>query len=202
MSEEAASEEAKKDDPEAGGTEVATGSDLPPKVDLKLRLQAAGMDIALAMVCVLGGTVLGIVANIIGLSILTPILGCLGSVAGGGYLLVRDSLNDGRSVGKQQMGLTVATPSGNACTQSQSIQRNAFLGAPMIIMAVLQLGAGVLTAIPLIGWIFGIFTGGLIFLVGLGCSLPALYELAMVVQMDPDGRRMMERNTACYTALQ
>ena len=90
---------------------------------------------------------------IIGLARLPDVLGFLSAA---GYLLVRDGLFDGRSVGKKLIGLSVAAEDGPADYRA-SIIRNAPLAA-----------AYVLFLIPYAGWVVGPLALGVECLIALG----------------------------------
>lgn len=187
-----AAEGEKKDAAEAGGEEVGGGS-VPPKVDTGKRFLAFLVDSIIAgVVGGVGGVIGGIVGGIVH-PILGGILTGLAQGAGGGYLLLRDSLNDGRSVGKKVMKLTVQTPDGSPCTQEQSIQRNMIIALPSMIAA----AGAIFGGIPVLGMIVGLVAmlGGLI------ASLAYLYEAIQVLALDANGRRMMELKSQTYTVL-
>jgi len=181
--------EEKKDAVEAGGDEVGGGSlDVPPKVDNMKRFLAVLIDgvlagVVMAVIGAVGGVLAGMVSGMIG-----GIVIGLGQAVGGGYMLIRDSLNDGRSFGKKFMGLTVKTPDGSPCTQQQSIQRNMLQGGPLVVMG----GATIL------GSLVGIL-GTLLGLVGAVIGLGSLYEAVQVVALDANGRRLMESKAQVYT---
>jgi uncharacterized RDD family membrane protein YckC len=74
------------------------------------------------------------------------------------YLLISDGLFDGRSVGKRLMGLrVVSSEHGGPCIMKESILRNAFLGAGLLLYL-----------IPLVGWVFTALISAVEFLVLLG----------------------------------
>lgn len=67
-----------------------------------------------------------------------------GFFAGLAYLLISDGLFDGRSLGKQIIGLrVVSTVTDNACSVRESILRNFMLCTGILLWK-----------IPLVGWIF------------------------------------------------
>jgi len=81
-----------------------------------------------------------------------------GFFAGPAYLLISDGLFNGKSLGKQLIGLKVISlASGNACSVRESILRN----------LILCLGVA-LWRIPLIGWILMLLILGFEFIMLLG----------------------------------
>lgn len=188
----AAPEAEKKDAAEAGGEEVGGGG-VPPKVDTGKRFLAFLVDgIIAGVVGGVGGTIGGIIGHMIH-PIVGGILTGLAQGAGGGYLLLRDSLNDGRSVGKKVMKLTVQTPDGSPCTQEQSIKRNTIIALPSLLAAAGAFFGG----IPVLGMIVALVAG----IGSLVASLAYLYEAIQVLALDANGRRMMELKSQTYTVL-
>ena len=93
---------------------------------------------------------------IIGLARLPDVLGVLSAV---GYVLIRDGLFQGRSVGKKLIGLSVVTegvPAG-APAYRESIIRNVPLAAAYLLFL-----------IPYAGWVLGPLALGMEWLVALG----------------------------------
>ncbi len=93
---------------------------------------------------------------VIGLNRLPDVIGFLSAI---GYILVRDGLFSGRSVGKKVIGLRVvrADDVGTAATYRESIIRN----LPFALAYMLYL-------IPYIGWLFGTAALGVECLVAVG----------------------------------
>lgn len=78
--------------------------------------------------------------------------------AGLSYILISDSLLQGRSIGKYFMGLRViSTDTNEPCSVKESIMRNAPFGLGLILYKV-----------PFIGWIFIIIIAAFEFLIILG----------------------------------
>ena len=169
----------------ASGAISSHDASLPAKVAPAKRFTAAAID---------GGIALGI-SLLAGLVMFIPVFGgllaCLSHAAAGGYLLIRDSLNDGRSFGKKSQGLTVQTPTGAPCTLEQSIYRNLLIGAPSVVMALLSL----FMMIPFLGFLVMLVSAPIALVV----SIPALYELVQVATLDPKGHRLMETRQQCFT---
>lgn len=93
---------------------------------------------------------------IIGLARLPDVLGLLSAL---GYILIRDGLFQGRSVGKKLIGLSVVTEGvrGGAPAYRESIIRNAPLAAAYILFL-----------IPYAGWVLGPLALGMECLVAVG----------------------------------
>jgi uncharacterized RDD family membrane protein YckC len=93
---------------------------------------------------------------VIGLSRLPDVLGFLSA---SGYLLIRDGLFQGQSLGKKLIDLNVVTDDApnNAATYRESLIRN----SPLV-------AAYILFLIPYIGWILGLMAIGVECLVALG----------------------------------
>ena len=97
-----------------------------------------------------------------------PIIGTLVVAA---YMLLKDGLFEGQSVGKKLMNLRVVTLDGKKADFDVSAKRNAIFVVPYII-----------TIIPLIGWIIG----------GILSLVAAIVEIIAVVN-DDKGRRMGDK---------
>lgn len=93
---------------------------------------------------------------IIGLARMPDVLGLLSAL---GYILIRDGLFQGRSVGKKLIGLSVVTEGvrGGAPAYRESIIRNAPLAAAYILFL-----------IPYAGWVLGPLALGMECLVAVG----------------------------------
>ncbi len=110
------------------------------RVDLTIRAVAGFVDLLI----------------IIGLARLPDVLGFLSAT---GYLLIRDGLFDGRSIGKKLIGLRVAledVPGGIADYRASIIRNVPFAAAYVLFL------------IPYAGWILGPLVFGMECLVGLG----------------------------------
>lgn len=190
MSEDEQVPDQKAEAVEAGGGEAGGAALMvvPPKVDPQRRAQAALLDVG--GVYLLAG-VLNMVAMAIMPFVFGPIVGVAVWGAAAAYVAVRDSLNEGQSFGKQQMGLRVVTSKGRPCTMSESATRNALLAAPAALSAV----GSMLSIVPILGWLAAVPVYFLAFVVGLA----GLYETAQVFALDPKGRRLMELKAEAYT---
>lgn len=117
--------------------------------------------------------------------IVPRLLGFIGSVIGLGYVLGRDMLAGGRSIGKQVQGLRLVTTSGMPITFMDSARRNALFA----IGSALGLVAATLQLIPCLGDAVACLLSPLIFLGGLVSLGIAIFEMVKITQ-DPEGIRM------------
>lgn len=146
--------------PEATSTFDTTSLEAPvavsqTKADTGKRILAAIID--------------GLICGVVGL---IPIAG---GIAGAAYMLVRDGLEldfmNGRSIGKNVMGIRPIQLDGSAMDIGASVKRNIpFAIAPIIMI------------IPILGWLLAPFVGLLI----------GVVELVLVLT-DADGRRMGDK---------
>lgn len=179
---------------ESGGDEVAgTLPAIPPPVDPGLRALALVVDFVAVYFLVFCG---GILAGILGAALRAPFLGHglisgMANLIGAYYLLVRDSEQFGRSLGKRLTGLRVVGPGGENCTRVLSMRRNALLAAPFVLNGL----SGFLMLIPVVGLIAGMGLG----LVSLAAMVAVLFEGLQVLVLDRDGRRASERRSGAFT---
>lgn len=98
------------------------------------------------------------VLDFIIIAVMAEVVPRSGFYAGLFYMLISDSLFEGRSLGKYLMGIrTVSLNNGTPCSVKDSIIRNSTFGVGIL-----------LSRIPLIGWIFLIIIAAFEFLVLLG----------------------------------
>ena len=90
----------------------------------------------------------------------------IGGIIGFVYMLIRDSLIDGQSIGKKLLNIKVVTDH-EKVTYNDSIKRNIIFAIPSLFMI-----------IPAVGWIIGGVLGVIIYIV----------EIIKVVN-DPEGKR-------------
>jgi uncharacterized RDD family membrane protein YckC len=185
----------KKDAAEAGGEEVGGSAmaGIPPKIPTDKRFLALLIDIGVTFGIGLVGMILTFGVGLVS-SALATLLSAAAQGISAGYLALRDSLNDGRSVGKKIMKLTVQTPDGQPCTQEQSLRRNAIIALPTACMAVGTLAS----LVPFVGWMVQLGLGLFAIIPGLAY----LYEGIQVLALDPNGRRLMELKSETYTVLE
>ena len=120
-----------------------------PKADVMTRFLAALID----------GVLSGAISMII------PVVGAIISTA---YLLIKDGLFEGQSLGKKLMKLQVVTMSGEKPDFAISAKRNVIFAIPSIIMI-----------IPILGWVIAPILALIILII----------EVLKVVN-EPQGRRM------------
>jgi uncharacterized RDD family membrane protein YckC len=89
----------------------------------------------------------------IAITYLVALIPFIGGVIGFFYMLLRDGLLDGQSIGKKLLDIRVITDHG-AVTYGDSIKRNIIFAIPSLFMI-----------IPIIGWIIGSIIGAIIYVV-------------------------------------
>lgn len=135
-----------------------------------------------AAALIIDGVIAGVIASVFGL--LGSRLGGIGVLVGAGYTLCRDGLSlefaNGRSVGKQLMGLGVQRLDGRPMDLETSIRRN----WPLAVGSILS-GLG-----GLVGGGLGALLGGLVG-AGIGTVI-GLIEVVLVFT-DAQGRRIGDK---------
>lgn len=92
-----------------------------PKPNINKRLLAAGLDAAICLICY---------------AVFAPSNLILASISGTTYILIKDGLLSGQSIGKAFVGLVVIQlGSGEPCTIIKSIKRNILLAIPGLNIA-------------------------------------------------------------------
>jgi len=123
--------------------------------------------------------------------------GILGSAAGAGYWLLRDSiLGNGQSVGKKVMKYQVVGPDGKPCSQELSIKRN----LPFALGSLIGLVISILVAIPVVG-VFLAFLGGLVALILWPVTLLVSLAEVYFVHSDPQGNRWGDKFAGTTTKM-
>jgi len=102
------------------------------------------------------------------LSAVVSLIPIIGPIIGGAYMLVKDGLFEGQSLGKKVMKLQVVTGEDAQADFMVSVRRNAIFAIPILIMI-----------IPILGWIIAPIL-----------SLVILIIEVMKVVNDPQGRRL------------
>jgi hypothetical protein len=119
-------------------------------------------------------------------TMLPRFLGFVGSLAGLGYVLGRDVLAGGRSLGKQLQGIRVVTTGGGLpIALMDSVRRNALFA----IGSALGLISATLQLVPCLGDIAACVLWPLTVLGGFVSLGVAIFEMIKISQ-DPDGIRM------------
>lgn len=164
------------------------------------RLVAAAIDVGIALAVALVFFVINLILNLggalstsgtdldlaTGAALFLPrIVGFVGSLVLLGYLLGRDVLGGGRSIGKKLQGIRVVTTTGRPLSFADSAKRNAIFA----IGSVLGCLSATLQLVPCLGdivacllaplWILG-------FMVGL---VAVVLEIVKIIQ-EPEGVRM------------
>ena len=154
--------------------ELLTDTPAQTKADLGKRFGAALID----------GVLVALVVAV--LSVGGHFLSGLATLAGAAYILLRDGLSlpvaDGRSIGKQLLGLRVVRLDGAAMTPEASARRNWTLALGSLIS-----GFGSVL------WGLGLgFIGGAITLIGTSAAFLGIVE-AVLVLVNDDGRRIGDK---------
>ncbi len=159
----------------------------------KKRYIAAAIDIAIAVAIGFAfgamGAVLGIVIGRSGPSTAMlyaiRILGFLGALVSLGYMLGRDVLGGGRSIGKKIQNINVVTTSGQPIGFMDSVKRNAIFA----IGSLFGLLSSTLQLVPCLGDAVACLLTPLSVLGGLASLAAAVVELVKISQ-DPNGVRL------------
>lgn len=156
------------------------------------RLIAAAIDIAVAVaigvVFAVGAAAFGFMAGRSGsvaLGYVMRVLGVLGALLGLGYVLARDVVAGGNSIGKKTQGLRVVTTTGSAAGALESVKRN----APLAIGSVLGLLSALLQLVPCLGDAVACLLTPLTWLGYLVGLAVAVIEVVKIVT-DPEGVRL------------
>ena len=113
------------------------------------------------------------------------LIGFAGALIGLAYVLGRDLVAGGRSLGKQVQGLRVVTVSGQPIGVMESARRNAVFA----IGAALGLVSATLRLVPCLGDAVACLLWPLVFLGGIVSLGVAVFEIIKITQ-EPDGIRM------------
>ena len=118
-------------------------------------------------------------------SLVPSLVSFIGSLISLGYILGRDIVAGGRSLGKQVQGIQVVTVAGAPIGLMDSVRRN----APFAIGAAFGVLSAALGLIPCLGTIVNCMLSPLYFLGILVTLGVAIFEMIKISQ-DPDGIRM------------
>lgn len=113
------------------------------------------------------------------------ILGFASTLISLAYMLGRDMLGGGRSLGKKTQDLTVVTAGGSPIGVVESVKRNAIFA----LGALLAMLSATLHLIPCVGGVLACLLTPLMLLGGLISILAAVVEIVKITQ-DPDGIRL------------
>jgi uncharacterized RDD family membrane protein YckC len=157
------------------------------------RMVAAAIDIGVALVIFTAFWVLSLIVTYglgratgnVGTSYIPRLLGFAGSVLSLGYILGRDLVAGGRSLGKQLQGIRVVTTGGGPIGMIDSVKRNAVFA----IGSALGLVSATLQLVPCLGDIAACIILPLQILGGLISLGLAIFEMIKISQ-DPEGIRL------------
>ena len=159
------------------------------------RLIAAVVDIAvgmgIAVVVFLGSMLLGLVLGMASSGVASyagRVLNVIGSVAILAYILGRDVMFDGRSLGKKTQELKVVGATGGPVTLEESVRRNAIFAAGSALTVVSTL----LQLFPCVGDVVACLLMPLLLLGGLAAFAAAILEMVWIIQ-DPAGIRFGDK---------
>jgi uncharacterized RDD family membrane protein YckC len=156
------------------------------------RLIAAAIDIAVAVaislvfvVMVWVFTLVGTRTSSVAMSYVVRVLGFVGALLGLGYVLARDVVAGGSSIGKKTQGLRVVTTSGAPAGLMESAKRNAFFA----IGSLLGVLSATLGLVPCLGDVVNCLLTPLKVIGFLVALAVAVIEIVKIVQ-DPEGIRL------------
>ena len=158
------------------------------------RIVAAVIDMVIAVVISIVFTILAWIAGYatsktmgsgMATSIVPSLVAFVGSLISLGYVLGRDIVAGGRSLGKQIQGIQVVTVAGAPIGLMDSVRRN----APFAIGAAFGVLSATLSLIPCLGTIVNCMLSPLYFLGILVTLGVAIFEMIKITQ-DPDGIRL------------
>ncbi|NLI46098.1 MAG: RDD family protein [Acidobacteria bacterium] len=149
----------------------------------KNRFIALAIDIGAIFTLVIVIVIVGIIGNII-----SSILGSLVQIAGAailcGFILLRDFIVKGNSIGKHLMKIKVVTMAGGPIELMHSVKRNLVYSLTSLIWLL----TSIITLIPFLGCIAGVILSLLQFVVGLAVLAFAVWE-AITITKSPEGLR-------------
>jgi uncharacterized RDD family membrane protein YckC len=149
----------------------------------KNRFLAMGIDVGIAIAIVVVFFIIGVVGSFIS-SILGGLLQVVGAAVLCGYILLRDFLIKGNSVGKHLMKIKVVTTAGAPVDLIQSVKRNMVFALPSVIWLIFS----IVTMIPILGCIAGVIMWVLLVIVDLAVLAFVIWEIITITK-DPNGIR-------------
>lgn len=156
-----------------------TNADLQQK-----RLVAAAIDAGIAMGLVVAVSVVSGLAAFVA-EWLSGLLYVLGYMVVLGYVLLRDTLAGGRSIGKKIQEIRVVNTYGAPIALIDSVKRNAIFGAGFLVLIVWSF----FQMLPVIGCIAGCVGWPLVMLASLATLGAVVVEMLKILQ-DPQGVRV------------
>lgn len=160
----------------------------------KKRFVAAAIDIAIAIaisvVFGIGGSVLGFVVgrasdNAAVVMMASAFVTLVGAVVSLGYILARDVLASGRSIGKQTQGIRAVTTTGQPLTFVDSAKRNAVFA----VGSALGVISALIGLIPCLGAVVNCLLWPL-WVLGAVIGLAAVIVELVKISQDPEGVRL------------
>jgi len=159
------------------------------------RLTAAAIDI---LVCIGIGIAFFVLSLIVGLAIgmasssaasyAGRVFNLISALVMLGYILGRDLLFEGRSLGKKTQDLRVVGASGGVVTLAESVRRNALFAIGSVLVTV----STVFQLLPCIGDAVACLLTPLMLLGGIAAFGAAILEIVMIIQ-DPAGIRIGDK---------
>lgn len=158
------------------------------------RFIAAGIDIAIAIAIGVAFALLGFVVGFAGarssgsstaIMYVGRVLGFLGALVSVGYMLGRDVLGGGRSIGKKIQNINVVTTAGHPITFMDSAKRNVIFA----IGSLFGLLSSTLQLVPCLGDAVACLLTPLALLGAFASLVAAVVELVKISQ-DPNGVRL------------
>jgi uncharacterized RDD family membrane protein YckC len=144
-----------------------------------------GLGIALAVVITILGMIAGMAGSATVANFASRVLWFLASVVVLGYVLGRDLLGGGRSLGKKIQEIRVVTAAGRPIGPVESVKRNAVFAAGQVLVVI----SAAFQLVPVIGDAVACLLTPLIVLGGLATFGAAVYEVVRITQ-DPQGIRL------------
>jgi uncharacterized RDD family membrane protein YckC len=145
----------------------------------------------IAVVVFVGSMLLGLVLGMASSGVASyagRVLNVIGSVAILAYILGRDVMFDGRSLGKKTQELKVVGATGGPVTLEESVRRNAIFAAGSALTVVSTL----LQLFPCVGDVVACLLMPLLLLGGLAAFGAAILEIVWIIQ-DPGGIRFGDK---------
>jgi uncharacterized RDD family membrane protein YckC len=150
-----------------------------------------GVGLGIAVVVFIGSLILGLLLGMASSSVASyagRVLNLVGSLAILAYILGRDVMFDGRSLGKKTQDIRVVGGSGGPVTLEESVRRNAIFAAGSAL-AVLST---TLQLFPCVGDAVACLLTPLLLLGGLAAFAAAIVEIVRIIQ-DPGGIRFGDK---------
>jgi uncharacterized RDD family membrane protein YckC len=162
----------------------------------KNRFLAMAIDIGIAIAIAVVFAIIGIIAGFIS-SIFGGLIQVVGAAIMCGYILLRDFLMKGNSIGKHVMKIKVVNTAGGPIDMMQSIKRNIVFALTSVIWLV----SSIVTMIPILGCIAGVLLWILQIIVGLAVLAFIVWEIITITK-DPNGIRWGDKTAGTMVVKQ